>query len=47
MSSSAFWGAAGKGAERAARRTVHLSTAKRRERRILPPAAGVQEGEDG
>jgi len=33
------WGAAGKRGKRAARRTVHGSTAKRRERRILPPAA--------
>jgi methylthioribose-1-phosphate isomerase len=35
---SVSWGAAGKGAERAARRTV-LSTAEGRERKILPPAA--------
>jgi hypothetical protein len=36
---SGFWGAAGKGGKRAARRTVQTSTDKRRPRRILPPAA--------
>jgi hypothetical protein len=38
LAQSQFWGAAGKGGQRAARRTVQISTDKRRERRILPPA---------
>ena len=40
---SGSWAVAGKGGKRAARRTV-LSTPKRRERRILPPAGAGPRG---